>query len=730
MAGNGQATVSFTAPVSNGGAPITSYTVTSSPGGLTATGSTSPLTVSGLTNGTAYTFTVVAINSAGSSATSTASSSVIPVAPSSGPVIDPSVPASSFIWGVNTASVSFSTICVDNDENVYAAGSVITLQGASIYNYTRVNGTLVEQSLYGILPSETTYFRGQTFIIKYNSYGQVQWVQLITQAAASNNFSNASTFKLVIDNDSNLVLSTSLGYINGADVGLLKTLVLQQQSGINESNIITFDPVGSFTVQGVTDSILVKYNTDGNPIWLTKLNNQTIQTTEMINDIITDSNSNIYVVGQFGGNIGATTNGMMLYNSGIVPGTNTSINCGQYGYLQSPGMASGYIIKYNSDGQVQWVHMLLNTCTTKLYSATCHNIMIDSNDNIIVKGMLSQSMINVPLTNQVQTLSYSTTTVNYTPSLYTFNSIIPGAPNRIQLQLFGQIQFPDQTNTTMSGGMTGYQGATILMKFQPDGTVVWINGIPNSSSTVFKQNAVDSQNNFYTVADPGAPGLTTTPIYSYVPGLLPNGIINFQPTYKITNAVNTAGSVTGSKNIYKFNSEGQIIAAAQLYNSNVGVGMTNSSVNIHCSDVDELIITGSLSINVGTANLRGIHCSQFVGPDATNTFTPQSQLYGFIPNVQDTDIYVIKYNSANQGVWALNINTGTNSGTPSLNDQLLSAYIKGRYLYLGALFFSQSLKLQSFTGINASSIVQQTGSIIMNYNSLTTNNGCLLKYAL
>ena len=37
VAGNAQATVSWTPPASNGGSPITSYTVTSSPGGRTCT---------------------------------------------------------------------------------------------------------------------------------------------------------------------------------------------------------------------------------------------------------------------------------------------------------------------------------------------------------------------------------------------------------------------------------------------------------------------------------------------------------------------------------------------------------------------------------------------------------------------------------------------------------------------------------------------------------------------
>jgi uncharacterized protein (TIGR02145 family) len=83
-AGNAQASVAFTAPVSNGGSAITGYRVTSSPGSKTATGTSSPIVVTGLTNGTAYTFTVVAINAVGNSVPSAASTAVTPTNPSSG----------------------------------------------------------------------------------------------------------------------------------------------------------------------------------------------------------------------------------------------------------------------------------------------------------------------------------------------------------------------------------------------------------------------------------------------------------------------------------------------------------------------------------------------------------------------------------------------------------------------------------------------------------------------
>jgi hypothetical protein len=78
--GDTQSIVSFVAPSNDGGDAITGYRVTSTPGSITATGASSPITVTGLTNGTSYTFTVAATNSVGYGSESSASNSVTPSA--------------------------------------------------------------------------------------------------------------------------------------------------------------------------------------------------------------------------------------------------------------------------------------------------------------------------------------------------------------------------------------------------------------------------------------------------------------------------------------------------------------------------------------------------------------------------------------------------------------------------------------------------------------------------
>lgn len=96
-AGDTRATVRWSAPSNNGGAVISLYTVTSSPGGFVCTASSvTACVVNGLTNGVAYTFTATATNSIGTGPVSEPSNEVIPVVTGI-----PAVTAES--WGLDRA---------------------------------------------------------------------------------------------------------------------------------------------------------------------------------------------------------------------------------------------------------------------------------------------------------------------------------------------------------------------------------------------------------------------------------------------------------------------------------------------------------------------------------------------------------------------------------------------------------------------------------------------------
>jgi hypothetical protein len=124
-AGNGNATVSWTAP-SNGGSTITSYTITPYIGGVAQTNTTTitgnpPITsatVGSLTNGTAYTFTVTAANAVGAGQPSGASSAVTPNA---------STPA--FVQQVTGRSGSATSLAVTPSSNINAGNRLVVVVG-------------------------------------------------------------------------------------------------------------------------------------------------------------------------------------------------------------------------------------------------------------------------------------------------------------------------------------------------------------------------------------------------------------------------------------------------------------------------------------------------------------------------------------------------------------------------------------------------------------------------
>ena len=148
-AGNSSASVSFTPPLNNGGSPILNYIVTSNPENISSSGSNSPISVSGLTNGQSYTFTLVAVNSIGASVVSSVSNSIIPIS-STPTVLPPTAPLNvEGISGTNLITLTWTAPTTDGGSPV-TGYKIVYGQSSSVNRDTITVGNVLSYEINGL----------------------------------------------------------------------------------------------------------------------------------------------------------------------------------------------------------------------------------------------------------------------------------------------------------------------------------------------------------------------------------------------------------------------------------------------------------------------------------------------------------------------------------------------------------------------------------------------------
>ena len=232
--GNAQAAISWTAPSSNNGSAITDYTIQYSSNGGTSwstfahTASTATsATVTGLTNGTSYTFKVAAVNGVGTSAYSSVSSAIIPATM---PATISGIPGAQA--GDQAVTVSWTAPaangCAITDYDV----EVTSDNGANYSTFTHSPSTATSQTVTGLTNGTTYRFR----VAATNCAG----------TSAFSLLSGAVVPNPVPSQTSGLTVSTT---------GMSNELALAWTAPNNNGSAIT--------------DYLIQYSTDGGQTWQT-----------------------------------------------------------------------------------------------------------------------------------------------------------------------------------------------------------------------------------------------------------------------------------------------------------------------------------------------------------------------------------------------------------------------------------------------------------------------------
>ncbi len=148
--GNEQVDITWLAPTNNGGSAITSYSVTASGiGSFGCTSATTSCTVTGLTNGTSYTFTVTAANGIGSSVASSPSGTSIPATVPDAPtlsLISSTATSANLEWttpgsdgGSEIISYTVTTVLFSYDSGLHFRAPLVTCTTAATTRSCTVN---------------------------------------------------------------------------------------------------------------------------------------------------------------------------------------------------------------------------------------------------------------------------------------------------------------------------------------------------------------------------------------------------------------------------------------------------------------------------------------------------------------------------------------------------------------------------------------------------------------
>lgn len=414
-------------------------------------------------------------------------------------------------------------------------------------------------------------------------------------------------------------------------------------------------PPVSLTNAGNNDVFVVKYDGSGLVQWAARIagSGEDIGT-----DIVTDSSGNIYVTGYY------ASSPVTIYNA-----NNTT-----FGTLVNTALRDGFIVKYNTNGIVQWTTRIGGSSTEYV-----NGISVDSSGNIYAIGFYGAGTIYNADGTTFGTLANSgggdVFVVKYNSSgtaqwATRIDGTLREYGNDIAVDSTGNVYVTGQYESnpltiynadTSSFGTLTRSGTNdvFIVKYNTNGTAQWAARVGGTGEDGGYGICVDSSSNVYVTGYYITNSLTIYNANGTTFGTLANsGVADvFVVKYNSSGAAQWATRLCGTDNDYGYN-----IAA-------------DSNGNVYVTGY-----YGFASLTIYNAD--------------TTTFTT-------LPTASQRDCFIVKYNTNGTGQWATRLSgSGTDWGNGVCVDSSNNVYITGYFENSQLIVYNTNASV--FTRVNNS----------------------------